>query len=342
MMSIEIVHELSENEWRCFVESHPAGNIFHTPEMFQVFSHTKGYRPELWAAIKSERILALLLPVQITLKDGLLRPLSTRAVAYGSVLSVPTNEGRDALAVLLRSYTHEVKGSPLFTKLRNISDLSDTQPVLNECGFSFQQYANYLIDLEQSEETVWRRLSKKTRQHVQRARDSCLIIEEMTEASKLAVAYQLLRQVYARVHVPLASITMFQAALDILVAQNMLKIVTARVGERYIGVNFVLTFKGQVIDWYRGSDRGFSSYYPEPMMIWHLLQWSIQHGFRCFDFGGAGRPEEDYGPRIFKSRWGGALVNYGRNTYVHAPIRLKLSGVGYKITRKSIMNIMSE
>ena len=69
-------------------------------------------------------------------------------------------------------------------------------------------------------------------------------------------------------------------------------------------------------------------------MIWEILQWGRERGFHWFDFGGAGKPDEDYGPRVFKSRWGGTLVNYGRNTYIHAPIRFKLSRAGYQIARK--------
>ena len=43
-MSITIVRTLPEDEWRRFVEGYLAGNIFHTPEMFQVFSRAKGYQ----------------------------------------------------------------------------------------------------------------------------------------------------------------------------------------------------------------------------------------------------------------------------------------------------------
>ena len=56
-VSITIVHTLLEEEWRRFMEEHPQGNIFHTPEMFQVFSHTKGHQPELWAATESRSVL---------------------------------------------------------------------------------------------------------------------------------------------------------------------------------------------------------------------------------------------------------------------------------------------
>ena len=35
--NITVVNTLPEKNWCHFVEEHPAGNIFHTPEMFQVF-----------------------------------------------------------------------------------------------------------------------------------------------------------------------------------------------------------------------------------------------------------------------------------------------------------------
>jgi hypothetical protein len=68
-MSITIVHTLQEEEWRMFVDNHPEGNVYHTPEMFQVFSRTRGFQPESWAATKESHILALLLPARITLTD---------------------------------------------------------------------------------------------------------------------------------------------------------------------------------------------------------------------------------------------------------------------------------
>ena len=107
-MSISIERTLPQDEWRRFVDEHPAGNIFHTPEMFQVFSRTQGFRPELWAAIENRRTLALLLPVQIALRDHWLRRFTSRAVTYGSVLCAPTVEGKKALAMLLHHYIPDV------------------------------------------------------------------------------------------------------------------------------------------------------------------------------------------------------------------------------------------
>ena len=129
-MSITIVHTLPEGEWSHFVEEHPAGNIFHTPEMFQVFSRTKGYQPELWAATEDGRVLALLLPVRVTLKDGLLRHFTTRAVVYGSVLCAPGTEGQEALARLMTVPDWYADGGPL-VKSGRVKKLIVSVPALS-------------------------------------------------------------------------------------------------------------------------------------------------------------------------------------------------------------------
>ena len=53
-----------------------------------------------------------------------------------------------------------------------------------------------------------------------------------------------------------------------------------------------------------------------------------------YDFGGAGKPDEEYGVRDFKAKFGGELVCYGRNTCVHAPVLLQFSRFGYDILRR--------
>jgi serine/alanine adding enzyme len=53
-----------------------------------------------------------------------------------------------------------------------------------------------------------------------------------------------------------------------------------------------------------------------------------------FDFGGAGRPDEPYGPREFKSKFGGELVDYGRDVLVHGPVRLRVSRSAYAVARR--------
>ena len=64
------------------------------------------------------------------------------------------------------------------------------------------------------------------------------------------------------------------------------------------------------------------------------MEWGAQHGYTTYDFGGAGKPDEEYGVRDFKAKFGGKLVHLGRYIYVHAPMRLKLSEFAYSLYRK--------
>lgn len=52
-----------------------------------------------------------------------------------------------------------------------------------------------------------------------------------------------------------------------------------------------------------------------------------------YDFGGAGKPDEEYGMRGFRAKLGSDLVCYGRNTYIHTPALLQLSRWAYAAYR---------
>ena len=158
-MSLLVVNSLDEKFWREFVERHPQGNIFHTPEMFRVFERPRGHRPLLRAAMGEDgQVLALLLPVQVTLMNGFLRRLTTRSIVYGGVLCSTDQAGKVALASLLQSYSENVGREALLTEMRNLSDLSVIQSTLAQCGFLYEDHLDYLIDLNGSPGNILQRI----------------------------------------------------------------------------------------------------------------------------------------------------------------------------------------
>jgi hypothetical protein len=331
---MQVVQHLDEGLWKDCVDGNPRGNIFHTPEMFQVFSRAEGHQPQMWAATEGGRVLALLLPVSVALKDGLLHAFTTRAVVYGSVLCTADAEGQEALARLLHTYKRKVKGGSLFTELRNLSDLSALQPTLQENGFIHEGHLNFLIDLQRPTEEIWSSLRGNVRTNVRKARRMGVVVEEVTSLDEVPAAYEVLAKVYERIRIPLAPLSLFEAAFEILHPQGMIKLLMTRVEDTCIGVAIRLLYKGIIYDWYAGSTRDYASYKANDLLNWHVVEWGAQNGFKCFDFGGAGKPDEDYGPRKFKAKFNGRLVNYGRNTCVHHPHRLRFSQWGYQVYRR--------
>jgi hypothetical protein len=333
--NLQVTNQLSEDAWRGFVENHPQGNIFHTPEIFQVFSRAHKNKPTLWAVVTpGGDALALMTPVEVTVLNGVFRSYTTRAVVYGSVLCDESQEGREALALLLRTYAQENKGRLLFTELRNLSDLTGLIPTLNAYGFAYEEHLNFLIDLNRPTQEIWQSIRSNARRNIQKAQKSGVTIEEVEDLEGISRAYPVIKDVYKRVQVPLADVSLFQAAFETLTPKGMLRTFIARVEGNDIGALMLLLYKGLVYYWYTGTLREFASYRPGDLLVWHSLEFGSQNGYRLYDFGGGGKPEEEYGVRDFKAKFGGTLVNFGRNVCVHSPLRLKLSQEGYQMMRK--------
>jgi CelD/BcsL family acetyltransferase involved in cellulose biosynthesis len=336
--TVAIVDTLDETVWREFVDLHPQGNIFQTPEMFQVFLRAKGYQPELQAAVsETGQVLALLAPVQVALLDGPFRRLTARSIAYGSILNAPGVEGREALAILLRNYAQKAKREVLFTELRHLSDLSANQPVFAQTRFTYQNHLTYLVDLDCSTEELFNRLGARTRKHIRRELNRGeIVVEEVNDCARVETWYQVTKKSYTAAHVPLADISLFEAAFEILHPANMIKFWLARIGEDYVASSLELLYKDIIYGWYGGVDRAFSRFTPNEVLTWHILKWGAENGYRIYDFGGAGNPDEEYGVRDFKAKFGGRLVCYGRNTCIHSPSLFHLSTLGYDLLRHVI------
>jgi serine/alanine adding enzyme len=333
---MKIVNTLSEANWRNFIDDHPKSNIFHTPEMFNVFGEAEGYRPSIWVAQGQDGLpLAMLLPVQISVLEGQLSSLTTRAVVYGSVICQQTDQGIDALTPLLEAYRRDVGGRPLFTELRNVSDMGSLQTILEANKYHFHDQLNYLVDLQRPPNKIWEAMEGQARTKIRKAMNSGLEIEEVASPDKQELAYEIISQVYRRIQVPLGSRSLFEAAYKILRPKNMLKIFLARKDDAYLGASFNLLYKNVIFGWYAGSlGKEYSKLGVNELLNWHIIEWGAGHGYHIFDFGGAGSPNINYGPRNFKSKFNGTLVNYGRNTLVHSPLRLGLSTMAYKLYRK--------
>lgn len=334
MKDIRIVQNLPEEQWKDFVDRHPDGNIFHTPEMHEVFRRARDHKPELWAAVSGDHILALFQPVQVNVLPGLIRPLTTRSIAYGSVLYSQSQEGEDGLMSLLKAYRQAILGKALFIELRNLSDLSPIQQLLAKCHYSYVEYMNYLVDTSLPVDRVWGNISKSAQKNITKVLNKHqLDIVEVQDVSQIKQFYEVLKKTYTNAQIPLADYSLFEAAFQVLYPKGMVKFLLGRVEGQDIAASVILLYKDVVYGWYRGFDRAYASYLPNDLMVWDTLKWASEHHFRTFDFGGAGKPGEEYGPRQFKAKFGGKEVSYGRNIYTYSSNLLRMSKLGYKIFR---------
>jgi serine/alanine adding enzyme len=86
--------------------------------------------------------------------------------------------------------------------------------------------------------------------------------------------------------------------------------------------------------WYTGALREHSSSRAADLLVWSAIESGHAMGQRTMDFGGAGRPDEAYGVRDFKAKYGGELVEHGRDVLVPSPLRLRVANGVYRRARR--------
>ena len=125
--------------------------------------------------------------------------------------------------------------------------------------------------------------------------------------------------VYSRLRVPLPDQSIFDAAHEVLGPLGRYRMLLAKIDDQTIGVMCLLLYKDVVYYWYTGTLREHAECRAGDLLVWHAIELGHAHGCRLLDFGGAGKPDEPYGVRDFKAKYGGSLVDFGRDTWVPAP-----------------------
>jgi len=333
--TFKVTSQIKKDKWNEFIQNHPKGNIFQTPEMMEVYKRTKRYEPVFLAVVdESDNVKAMLLAHVIREFEGLLGAFSARSIIQGGPLYVENEEGVAALQILTKHYDEIAKKKALYTEIRNCWDASSISNILNDMGYVYVDVLNFLINLNRAEEEIWRDIHKSRRKGINRAMKKGINIEEIHDKELIPIFYRIIEETYKKAKIPLADVSLFESAFELMVPKNMAKFYLAKYGDIHIGVRVVLSYKGLIYDWYAGALTKYLSMYVNELLVWQILKDGVKNGCRMFDFGGAGKPNEPYGPREFKRRFGGQLVNFGRYKKIHSPRKLWLAERGFEVWRR--------
>ncbi|MBN1969580.1 MAG: peptidoglycan bridge formation glycyltransferase FemA/FemB family protein, partial [Candidatus Delongbacteria bacterium] len=84
-------------------------------------------------------------------------------------------------------------------------------------------------------------------------------------------------------------------------------------------------------DWYAGSYYEYYNKNPNDILPWEVFKYAQENGVHLFDFGGAGHPNQSYGVRDYKQKFGGNTINTGRFIRVNKPFVYMIGKLGLKI-----------
>ena len=331
--NVNIVDRLDRQVWSDFVHDHPQGNIFQTPEMYDVYTSTKHYEPLLLAALSDTgTVRGLLLAVLQREFDGLLGRMTARSVVWGGPLIA--NGDDSILDLLLCAYEEKIRTRVLYTQFRNSWDVNSLKPTFLKLKYSYNEHLNIVVDLTKPEQSLWNEIHSKRRNEIRKAYKEGIEVRELTEEYQIDACYEILKGVYSHAGLPLADKTMFDAAFRTLSPQQMVKYFGAFSDDTLIGVICILAYKDLLYDWYAGSRFEYLRKYPNDVLPWEVFKWGKANGYSTFDFGGAGSPKKDYGVRRFKQKFGGASLNFGRFEKIHQPGKYKAAMTMFYLWKK--------
>lgn len=146
--------------------------------------------------------------------------------------------------------------------------------------------------------------------------------------------YQIIYEVYKNANLPLADLSLFKSAFKVFGPKRMVKYFGAFNNNELIGIRCILAYRETLYDWYIGSLKKYLDKYPNDLLPWEVFKWGKENGYKVFDFGGAGKPDEEYGVRDYKKKFGGEMVNYGRFEKVHQPVKYRIAKAGFKLWQR--------
>ena len=284
-------------------------------------------KPGVLAVHGADGIRALLAFVLVSYARGYLPKLATRSLIIGGPLG-----DASAFPALLAGHESIAVHQAVLSQIRNLDSPSD-RSVFEAMGYTWEDHLNYVIDLEQTESALLGKMSKSRRKSIAAADRSGVHLLEPRDPKQDTV-YRLLRETYLRAKVPLAPRNLFESALSVLLPRGQLWCVLAAIGETSCAVRLVLRWRNTLYDWYAGSSELGRQYHADAWLVWQILRRGIAEGCTRFDFGGAGAPQENYGPAEFKRRFGGRTINPGRFERIYRPIASRLTKTAYGLWRQ--------
>jgi len=328
-MKILINKELSRVKWLNLLDKSQYSNPFQTQEFLNFYNCIDGFSADVFALEENNEYKALVL-VTIQKEKGIKGYFSRRGIIYGG--PVFFNCSNNCLDTFLERIFSYYRRKLIYIESRNNFDYSTFKTQFVKLGFEYIPWLNFHLDTSELTSMKKSMSSSKLRQ-IKKAIKKGAYWEEAKSEEEVHSFYKILSNLYkTKVKKPLFSEDFFIEFYK----KNIGKYLLVYSENKVIGGIVCPIYKDKVIYemYVCGLDQEYRDMYPSSMATWAAMEYATQNNIALFDFMGAGSPDEAYGVREFKSRFGGLQVEHGRYIKIINPFLYKLGAVGVKVLAK--------
>ena len=281
--------------WRALLERYHS-DVFHSPEWMRALRVTYGFEIRALLAI-----------------DDAGQPLAGVPIARicdgrgERLISLPFSDFCDPLLDSQQAWTRLADelldlGLPIrFRLLHNPLPLSDTR----FDAYGEARWHGLALDQEGGQEAIFERFDKDARTGIRRAESSGVRIETVTDTDGLRAFHNLHVGVRKRKYRLLAQpYSFFEALWDEFLAKDQGVLLLAYREDELLAGTLYLTWRDTLYYKFNASAGVVPNYRPNELLMWHGIQYGIERGLRCLDFGlsdadqeGLLRYKRKYSPR---------------------------------------------
>lgn len=331
-MKIVGYNDIDRAAWSALGWGAETGTWFQTPDAYEFFQS----QPELFNpfafGIENDGKLHGVCCGYVTVEQSALKQMLTRRAIIIGGPAIADNVMDDEVTALMNAVRKELRSKSIYVECRNFNDYSKWCDAFASAGFEYVPHLNFHVDTS-SVEVVEANLGKSRKRDIRTTiREGVTIIEHPTEQQVIEY-YSILENLYkTKVKTPLFPLSFF---IELNKHKDGRLLLTEYNGH-IIGGTVCVALEGKCLyEWYVcGRDGEWKAIFPSCYATYAGIRYAAEHNMPRFDMMGAGTPNEAYGVRDFKAKFGGKEVEHGRFLSVTKPLLYKIGVLGVKLLKR--------
>lgn len=331
-MKVLAYNEIDRIEWSGLVSASTTGSWFQSPEAYEFFaSMPELFKPFVVAIERVNGLVGVCVGYVTVEKSAIKQMMTRRAIIIGGPCLADDATDEEVIA-LMKAVRKEIAGEAIYVECRNFNDYSRWKSAFAVAGFDYKAHLNFHVDTS-SMEAVDANLGKSRKRDIRTTiREGVSVIEHPID-EQVCEYYKVLDKLYrTKVKTPLFPLSFFLALNKHMDGRLLLVEYQGRI----IGGTVCVEQANKcVYEWFVcGEDGMYPHVFPSSYATYAGIRYAAEHGCARFDMMGAGTPDEAYGVRDFKARFGGTEVEHGRFLCVTKPLLYKMGVIGVKLMKK--------
>ena len=322
---------MGNGQWAIGNETSEAESSAHTPNTIH---HTPSLKGVCVGYITKEtNTIKQYLTCRAIIIGGPLLAEDISATALAALLEAVKAMGNGLWAIGEENNRQSpIANRPIYIESRNFHDYSKWKSIFETNGYAYQPHLNFHVDTS-SPEVVDQNLGKSRKRDIRTTiRDGVTPVYQPT-IEQVRAYYDILLDLYkTKVKTPLFKWEWFELLYKVKSARFILTELEGKI----VGGTVCVELTGKALyEWFAcGIDGVYPHIYPSTYATYLGIKYAAENGCKIFDMMGAGKPDEAYGVRDFKAKFGGEMVEHGRYLCIRKPLLYWLGKMGVKLMKK--------